>query len=111
MTEESNIEFVGQMKPQRLTSMAEDYKTEQAKILADQKRFAKYGTNNPKLAALMESGQLIPAVELVRVKEEEARQAAAFEASVQSEQSHSRTRIPRSIVISPPIYTREPVDE
>jgi hypothetical protein len=111
MTEESNIKFVGQMKPQRLTSIAEDCKAEQAKILADQKRFAKYGTNNPKLAALMESGQVIPAVELVRVRQEEARQAGAFEESVQSEQSHSRTRIPRPIVSSPPIYSRKPVDE
>lgn len=73
MTEESNIDFVGKMQSQRLTSLAEDCKAAQAKILTDQKRFAKYGTNNPKLAALMESGQLIPAVGLVRAREEGVR--------------------------------------
>jgi hypothetical protein len=61
------------MQSQRLTSLAEDCKAAQAKILTDQKRFAKYGTNNPKLAALMESGQLIPAVGLVRAREEGVR--------------------------------------
>jgi len=48
-----DLEYVGRMNPQRLTSLEEDSRTEQAQILADQKRFAKYGTNNPKKAALM----------------------------------------------------------
>jgi len=105
-----DLEYVGGINPQRLTSLEEDSKTEQAQILADQKRFAKYGTNNPKLAALMESGQLMPAAELVRVREDEVKRAAEFEAAVQSEQSHSKTRIARSIVADAIVYTREPFE-
>ena len=57
MSDKSNLQFVGQMKPQRLTSMNEDSKSELAHIHADQARFAKYGTNCPKKAALIESGK------------------------------------------------------
>lgn len=45
MTEESNVEFVGRMNPKKLTSLEEDFKKEQAEILADQAHWAKYGTN------------------------------------------------------------------
>jgi hypothetical protein len=106
-----NLEFVGRMNPKPLKSMDQQFKEERDQLLADQKRFAKYGTNNPKLAALMASGQLMPAAELVRVREEEVRQAAAFEAAVQSEQSHSRTRIPREKAESAPVFRREPFSE
>lgn len=57
MGDKSNLEFVGQMRPQRLTSMQEDSRSELAQIHADQARFAKYGTNSAKKAALIESGQ------------------------------------------------------
>jgi hypothetical protein len=57
MSDKSNLQFVGQMKPQRLTSMEEDSKSELAHIHADRVRFAKYGTNCPKKAALIEGGQ------------------------------------------------------
>lgn len=107
----SDVEFVGKINPKPLKSMDQQFKEGQAKYLADQKRFAKYGTNNPKLAALMESGQLIPAAELARVREEEARQAAEFEEAVKSEQSLSRTRIPRKKVEATPMYSREPFQD
>lgn len=107
----SDLEFVGKMNPKPLKSMEQEFKEKRDQLLTDQKRFAKYGTNNPKLAALMESGQLMPAAELVRVREEEARQAAAFEEAVQSEQSLSRTRIPREKVESAPTFSREPFQE
>ena len=45
MTNESNIEFVGKVKADKLTSLAEDSKKEQEEILADQARWAKHGTN------------------------------------------------------------------
>lgn len=106
-----DIEFFSGLNPKRLTSLEEDFKAERAQILADQKRFAKYGTNSAKLAALMESKQVMPASELVRVRDEEARIAAAFQEAVKSEQSHSRTRAPHSKVKAPAIYTREPADE
>ena len=106
-----DLEYVGRMNPQRLTSLEEDSKTEQAQILADQKRFAKYGTNSAKLAALMELKQVMPASELVKIRSDEIKRAAEFEAAVQSEQSHNRTRIARSNVDDVVTYTREPIDE
>ena len=108
---DSDIEFFSGLNPKRLTSLEEDFKAERAQILADQKRFAKYGTNSAKLAALMESKQVMPASELVKVRDEEARIAAAFQEAVASEQSYNRTRAPHSKVESPVIYTREPLDE
>ena len=57
MTDKSNLEFVGSMKPQRLTSFEEDFTNELTQILADQARFAKYGTNSTKKVALMVGGQ------------------------------------------------------
>lgn len=51
MTDESNVEFLGRMNPQKLTSIAEDFKKEQAEILADQVHWAKYGANRSKKSA------------------------------------------------------------
>lgn len=45
MTNESNLEIVGQMNPKKLTSLEEDFKKEQAEILPDQAHWKKYGTN------------------------------------------------------------------
>ena len=53
MTNESNIEFVGKIKPEKLTSLDEDFKAWRSEIYADQARWAKYGTNSPTKAALM----------------------------------------------------------
>lgn len=57
MSDKTNLEFVGQMKPQRLTSMEEDSRNELAQIHADHARFSKYGTNSAKKVALIEGGQ------------------------------------------------------
>lgn len=106
-----DVEFMGRVNPKSLKSMDQQLKEERDQLLADQKRFAKYGTNNPKLAALMESGQLMPATELVRVRKEEAKRAIEFEEAVKSEQSLSRSRIPRDRVESTSAYSRESLDE
>lgn len=106
-----DVEFMGGMNPKPLKSMDQQFKEERDQLLADQKRFARYGTNNAKLAALMASGQAIPAAELVRIREEEVREGAAFEAAAKTEQSLSRTRIPRKKVESIPTYSREPFNE
>lgn len=53
----SNLEFVGQLNPKRLTSLEEDFKNERKEMLADIARFTKYGTNSKKKAALIESGK------------------------------------------------------
>lgn len=45
MTTESSLEFVGKVKPEKLTPLAEDSKKELAEIHADQVHWAKYGTN------------------------------------------------------------------
>ena len=51
MTDESNIEFVGKVKAEKPTSLAEDSKNELAEIHADQAHWAKHGTNRPSKAA------------------------------------------------------------
>ena len=105
-----DVEFFGKVNPRPQKSLAQEFKEEQSKIIEDRERFAKYGTNNPKLVALMASGQVMSAADLVRVREEEAKQAVVFEEAVLSEQSLSRTRIPREKVKSKPVYRREPFE-
>ena len=58
MSDKLNLNFVGQMKLQRFASMEEDSRNELAQIHADQARFAKYGTNSAKKAALIDSGEV-----------------------------------------------------
>ena len=58
MSDKLNLNFVGQMKPQRFASIEEDSRNELAQIHADQARFAKYGTNSAKKAELIESGEV-----------------------------------------------------
>jgi hypothetical protein len=41
----SDLKFLGKMTAQRLTSLVEDAKNEQAEILADQEHWKKHGTN------------------------------------------------------------------
>ena len=55
MTDESNLEFVGKVKAEKLSSSAEDSKNELAKIHADQAHWAKHGTNRSKRAAKSKS--------------------------------------------------------
>jgi hypothetical protein len=51
MTDESNIEFVGKVKAEKLTTLAEDSKNNLAEIHADQDHWEKYGTNRSSKAA------------------------------------------------------------
>jgi len=51
MTDESNLEFVGKIKAEKLTSLAEDSKNELTEIHADQEHWVKYGTNRSTRAA------------------------------------------------------------
>ena len=44
----NDLEYVGKINPQRLTSLAEDWKKEQAEVLADQAHWKKYGANRRK---------------------------------------------------------------
>lgn len=45
MTNESNLELLGQFNPKELTSPEEDRKRGQIEILADQEHWKRYGTN------------------------------------------------------------------
>ena len=58
MSDKSNLEFVGQMKPHGLTSMEEDSRNELTQIHADQALFAKYGRNSVKKASPIEGSQV-----------------------------------------------------
>ena len=51
MTNDSNIEFMGKVKAEKLTTLAEDSKNEFAEILAEQAHWAKHGTNRSTRAA------------------------------------------------------------
>ena len=55
MTAKFNLEFVGKVKAEKLTTLAEDSKNEQAKIHADQAHWAKYGTNRSTRSAKSKS--------------------------------------------------------
>ena len=48
MANKSNVEIVGKMNPKKLTSLEEDFRKEQAEILADQTHWKKCGTNRRK---------------------------------------------------------------
>ena len=51
MSNDSNLEFVGKIKAEKLTSLAEDAKNELAEIHADQAHWVKHGTNRSSKAA------------------------------------------------------------
>lgn len=51
MASQSDLEFVGRMNPQKLTSLAEDFKRDQEEIRADIEHWKKYGTNRSSKAA------------------------------------------------------------
>lgn len=51
MSINSNLEFVGAAKAEKLTSLAEDSKKEREEILADQGHWARHGTNRSTKAA------------------------------------------------------------
>lgn len=58
MRDKSNLEFVGVMKTQSLTTLEEDSRNELAQIQTDPARFARYGTNSEKKVALLEGSKI-----------------------------------------------------
>jgi hypothetical protein len=54
MTDKSNVELIGQVKPVKLTSLAEDLKREQGEILANQEHWKTHGTNRRKASSKRE---------------------------------------------------------
>lgn len=102
-----SVEFFGKVSPKPLTSPAEAFKTERNKYLEDEARFKKYKTNKQGLADLLASNAVIPASELVRVRDEEAKARVAFEEAVQSEESHRKIKQSNGTGVIRPIYSRE----
>ena len=102
-----SVEFFGKVNPKRLTSLSDDFKTEQDKYLADEARFKKYKTNKPELADLLASNAVVPASKLLRIRNEEAATKQAFEDAVQSEESHRKKKRPNSTGDIRQIYSRE----
>lgn len=107
----SNAEYFGRVKPKRLSSLDEDIKADQTKILGDQARFKKYGTNKQSLADLIASGKVVQAAELSRIKEDEIAAQMAFNEAVKSEESHRRSKIKTDPDSAVAHYTREPFSD
>jgi hypothetical protein len=103
----SDIEYFGKPSSERRTSLEEDHKAEQAKIRADHARFKKYGTNNQALADLMAKGQVLPAADLVRIRDEQAIAAKQFAASIADEVNNQKSKQPRATAPPPDSLTRE----
>lgn len=103
----SDIEYFGKLSPKRNTSLEEDHKADQAKIRGDQARFKKYGTNSQALADLMAKGQVLPAADLVRIRDEQAAAAKQFAASIADEMNNQKTKQPRATAPPADSLTRE----
>jgi hypothetical protein len=107
----SDIEYYGKPSSERRTSLEEDHKAEQAKIRADHARFKKYGTNNQALADLMAKGQVLPAADLVRIRDEQVIAAKQFAASITDEVNNQKSKRQHSIAPVKPIFSREPFED
>ena len=55
MTDESNLEYLGQMAPKRLKSLAEEGKESQQEFLADERYRRLYGANRQKRSGVSET--------------------------------------------------------
>lgn len=52
MNSESDLEYSGKIKAEKLTSFAEDFRKEQAEIISDREHWKKYGTNRSRESTL-----------------------------------------------------------
>ena len=125
----SDAEFFAKVCPKRLTSLAEDFKLSKEEFRRDEKdrelrRAGKMPVpeitrerlpcdviHKQDLCTLLRSGQVLPASELAKQKEDALRLAKDLEEAVRSEVSHRRTKIqtePDKTVVH---YTREPFEE
>ena len=125
----SDAEFFAKVIPKRLTSLAEDFKQSQEEFRKDEKnrgirragkvpesevtreRLSHEVIDKQDLRTLLRSGQVLPASELAKQKEDAVRLAKDLEEAVRSELSHRRTKIqtdPDKTVVH---YTREPFEE
>jgi hypothetical protein len=125
----SDAEFFAKVIPKRLTSLAEDFKRSQEEFRKDEKdrelrragkapvpevtreRLPCEVIHKQDLNTLLVSGQVLPASELAKQKEDALRLAKDLEEAVRSEVSHRRTKIqtePDKTVVH---YTREPFEE
>ena len=107
----SDAEFFSKVTPKRLTSLAEDFKNSQEEFRKDEKdrelrragkapahevtreRLPCEVMHKRDLSTLLRSGQVLPASELAKQKEEALRLAKDLGEAVRSEVSHRRTKI------------------
>lgn len=107
----SDIEFFAKVSPKRLTSLAEDFKRSREEFRKDGKdrelrragkapapevtreRLPCEVIHKQDLNTLLVSGQVLPASELAKQKEDALRLAKDLEEAVRSEISHRRTKI------------------
>jgi len=122
----SDAEFFSKVTPKRLTSLAEDFKNSQEEFRKDEKdrelrragkapahevtreRLPCEVIHKQNLSTLLMSGQVIPASELAKQKEDALRLSKDLEEAVRSEISHRRTKIQTEPDKTLVHYTREP---
>ena len=125
----SDAEFFAKVTPKRLTSLADDFKQSQEEFRKDEKdrelrrsgkvpapevtreRFPHEVIHKQDLNTLLKSGQVLPASELAKKKEDTLRLAKDLEEAVRSEISHRRTKIQTEPDKSVVHFTREPFEE
>jgi len=122
----SDAEFFSKVNPKRLTSLAEDFRCSQEEFRRDEKdrELRKAGKvpapevtrerlpceviHKQDLSTLLRSGQVLPASELAKQKEDALRLTKDLEEAVRSEVSHRRTKIQTEPDKTVVYYTREP---
>ena len=122
----SDAEFFAKVSPKRLTSLAEDFKRSKEEFCRDERhrKLRRSGKvpipevtrerlpcevmHKRDLSTLLRSGQVLPASELAKQKEEALRLAKDLGEAVRSEVSHRRTKIQTKPDKTVAHYTREP---
>jgi hypothetical protein len=128
----SDLEFLGNVKMTRLTSLEEDIKLSQQQFRQDEadREQRRRGITKPTpetvyeslegdcvvgtkdtLEDLIRTKKVMPASMLEIEKEAQELAQAQFESAVLDEQSHRKTKKPNGLVPSKPIYKRERLDE
>jgi hypothetical protein len=125
----SDAEFFAKVSPKKLTNLEEDFKQSREEFRKDEKdremkragkapvpevtreRLTNEVIHKQDLSTLLRSGQILPASELARQKEDALRLANDLEQAVRSEISHRRTKIQTEPDKTVAHYTREPFDE
>ena len=126
-----DLEFLGRVKMNRLTSLEEDFKESRRQFWQDEadREARRKGLgkvvlettyerlpqnedmgNKLSLEDLLKSKQVLPAADLASELGAKIKAQEAFEESVRSEESHRKSKAPTGVGKVAPIYKREPFD-